>query len=162
MLVLSRKVGEKILIGDDIAVTVVRLSGGGVRIGIDAPVEMAVVREELAAEAGKLEAGKLEAGKSISAGSVSEGENPCEAKPCEANPREANPCEADPCEADPCEAKPREANKSRSAGRTSEKSLPVSKSSEGLDSVARAQPNGLAASSEHLSDSDKRNPTKPR
>ncbi len=147
MLVLSRKVGEKILIGDDIAVTVVRLSGGGVRIGIDAPVEMAVVREELAAEAGKLEAGK-----SISAGSVSEGENPCEAKPCEANPREA----------DPCEAKPREANKSRSAGRTSEKSLPVSKSSEGLDSVARAQPNGLAASSEHLSDSDKRNPTKPR
>lgn len=127
MLVLSRKVGEKILIGDDIAVTVVRLSGGGVRIGIDAPVEMAVVREELAAEAGKLEAGK-----SISAGSVSEGENPCEA------------------------------NKSRSAGRTSEKSLPVSKSSEGLDSVARAQPNGLAASSEHLSDSDKRNPTKPR
>ena len=152
MLVLSRKVGEKILIGDDIAVTVVRLSGGGVRIGIDAPVEMAVVREELAAEAGKLEAGK-----SISAGSVSEGENPCEAKPCEANPREANPREADPCE-----AKPREANKSRSAGRTSEKSLPVSKSSEGLDSVARAQPNGLAASSEHLSDSDKRNPTKPR
>lgn len=147
MLVLSRKVGEKILIGDDIAVTVVRLSGGGVRIGIDAPVEMAVVREELAAEAGKLEAGKLEAGKSISAGSVSEGENPCEAKPCEA---------------DPCEAKPREANKSRSAGRTSEKNLPVSKSSEGLDSVARAQPNGLAASSEHLSDSDKRNPTKPR
>ena len=142
MLVLSRKVGEKILIGDDIAVTVVRLSGGGVRIGIDAPVEMAVVREELAAEAGKLEAGKLEAGKSISAGSVSEGENPCEAKPREANPREAN--------------------KSRSAGRTSEKSLPVSKSSEGLDSVARVQPNGLAASSEHLSDADKRNPTKPR
>jgi carbon storage regulator len=48
MLVLSRKVGERILIGDNIAVTVVRLSGGGVRLGIEAPPEMAVVREELA------------------------------------------------------------------------------------------------------------------
>jgi carbon storage regulator len=48
MLVLSRKVGEKILIGGDISVTVVRVSGGGVRIGIEAPSEMAVVREELA------------------------------------------------------------------------------------------------------------------
>ena len=47
MLVLSRKVGERILIGDDIAVTVVRLTGGGVRIGIEAPHELAVVREEL-------------------------------------------------------------------------------------------------------------------
>lgn len=48
MLVLSRKVGEKILIGGDISVTVVRVSGGGVRIGIEAPSELAVVREELA------------------------------------------------------------------------------------------------------------------
>lgn len=144
MLVLSRKVGEKILIGDDIAVTVVRLSGGGVRIGIDAPVEMAVVREELATAT---EAEKLEAGKSISAGSVSGGESPCEEKPREEKPREEKPCEA---------------NKSRSAGRSPEKSVPVSKSSEGLDSVARAQPNGLDGSSGHLSDSDKRNPTKPR
>ena len=47
MLVLSRKVGERILIGDDIAVTVVRVTGGGVRIGIEAPAEMAVIREEL-------------------------------------------------------------------------------------------------------------------
>ena len=49
MLVLSRKVGERILIGDKIAVTVVKLGHGGVRIGIEAPEEMAVVREELAA-----------------------------------------------------------------------------------------------------------------
>ena len=49
MLVLSRKVGERILIGDKIAVTVVKLGHGGVRIGIEAPAEMAVVREELAA-----------------------------------------------------------------------------------------------------------------
>ncbi|MEL7496300.1 MAG: carbon storage regulator CsrA [Planctomycetota bacterium] len=47
MLVLSRKVGERIWIGDDIAVTVVRITGGGVRIGIEAPQELAVVREEL-------------------------------------------------------------------------------------------------------------------
>jgi carbon storage regulator len=47
MLVLSRKVGERILIGDDIRVTVVRLGGGGVRLGIEAPVHLPVVREEL-------------------------------------------------------------------------------------------------------------------
>lgn len=50
MLVLSRKVGERILIGDKISVTVVRISGGGVRIGIEAPAELAVVREELQQE----------------------------------------------------------------------------------------------------------------
>jgi len=47
MLVLSRKVGERIWIGDEIAITVVRLTSGGVRIGIEAPNELAVVREEL-------------------------------------------------------------------------------------------------------------------
>ena len=47
MLVLSRKAGERIWIGDDISVTVVRITGGGVRIGIEAPHEMPVVREEL-------------------------------------------------------------------------------------------------------------------
>ncbi len=49
MLVLSRKVGERILIGDKIAVTVVRITGGGVRIGIEAPNELPVIREELKA-----------------------------------------------------------------------------------------------------------------
>jgi carbon storage regulator len=47
MLVLSRKVGERILIGDQVTVTVVRITGGGVRLGIEAPPEMAVIREEL-------------------------------------------------------------------------------------------------------------------
>jgi carbon storage regulator len=47
MLVLSRKVGERIWIGDEIAVTVVRVSGGSVRIGIEAPHHLPVVREEL-------------------------------------------------------------------------------------------------------------------
>jgi carbon storage regulator len=47
MLVLSRKVGERIWIGDEISITVVRVTGGGVRIGIEAPNELPVVREEL-------------------------------------------------------------------------------------------------------------------
>jgi carbon storage regulator len=47
MLVLSRKVGERILIGDDIRVTIVRIGGGGVRVGIEAPASLNVVREEL-------------------------------------------------------------------------------------------------------------------
>ncbi len=50
MLVLSRKIGERILIGDKISVTVVKIGHGGVRIGIEAPPELAVVREELANE----------------------------------------------------------------------------------------------------------------
>ena len=50
MLVLSRKVGERIQIGDQITVTVVRINGpNGVRLGIEAPPEMAVAREELIA-----------------------------------------------------------------------------------------------------------------
>ncbi len=47
MLVLSRKLGERIRIGGSIVVTVVRINGGGVRLGIEAPPELAVVREEL-------------------------------------------------------------------------------------------------------------------
>src|SRR3974377_681888 len=47
MLVLTRKLMEKLFIGDDICVTVVRLEGGQVRLGIDAPRDVAVVRAEL-------------------------------------------------------------------------------------------------------------------
>ena len=47
MLVLSRKVGERILIGENICVTIVRVAAGGVRVGIEAPSDMVVVREEL-------------------------------------------------------------------------------------------------------------------
>jgi carbon storage regulator len=50
MLVLTRKLMEKLFIGDDICVTVVRLEGGQVRLGIDAPREVAVVRAELVPE----------------------------------------------------------------------------------------------------------------
>jgi carbon storage regulator len=48
MLVLSRKVGERVLIGEQIAITIVRINGQSVRLGIDAPSDMVVVREELA------------------------------------------------------------------------------------------------------------------
>jgi carbon storage regulator CsrA len=47
MLVLSRKPGEKILIGRDITVTVLEAKGNRIRIGIDAPEQIPVVRSEL-------------------------------------------------------------------------------------------------------------------
>ena len=47
MLVLTRKAKEQILIGEDIKITIVRLQGNSVRIGIDAPREQRVIRGEL-------------------------------------------------------------------------------------------------------------------
>lgn len=47
MLVLSRKSGEKILIGENVTVTIVRIGPNTVRLGIDAPRDMNIVREEL-------------------------------------------------------------------------------------------------------------------
>jgi carbon storage regulator len=47
MLVLTRKVGERFRIGEDIYVTVVRIADGGVRLGIDAPPQVSIVRSEL-------------------------------------------------------------------------------------------------------------------
>lgn len=52
MLVLSRKVGEQILIGDSITVTVVRVNPNDVRIGIEAPADVEILRTELIAVAG--------------------------------------------------------------------------------------------------------------
>lgn len=48
MLVLSRKLGEKIVIGDNIVVTVVKIDRNQIRIGIEAPHEVPVYREEIA------------------------------------------------------------------------------------------------------------------
>lgn len=50
MLVLSRRVGESIVIGDGITVTVLEVRGDVIRIGIDAPRSVAVHRAELLAE----------------------------------------------------------------------------------------------------------------
>lgn len=48
MLILTRRVGENILIGPDVVVTVLGIKGNQVRIGIKAPKEVRVDREELA------------------------------------------------------------------------------------------------------------------
>ncbi len=47
MLVLTRKVNEKIRIGSDICITIVRIQGRSVRIGIEAPAEVPILRAEL-------------------------------------------------------------------------------------------------------------------
>ena len=47
MLVLSRRVGERLVIGDDIVVTVIEVRSDGVRLGIDAPREVRVHRAEV-------------------------------------------------------------------------------------------------------------------
>lgn len=47
MLILSRKLNERIRIGDDVVLTVVRIDGRQVRIGIDAPRSVVVLRDEL-------------------------------------------------------------------------------------------------------------------
>ena len=47
MLVISRKVGESILISDNIKVTIVSLGSDKITIGIDAPKDIKVIREEL-------------------------------------------------------------------------------------------------------------------
>jgi carbon storage regulator len=48
MLVLSRRDGEQIIFGNDVVVKVLSIDGGRVRIGIDAPREVAIRRGELA------------------------------------------------------------------------------------------------------------------
>lgn len=47
MLILTRKPGEGILIGDDIRITIVEIKGGGIRIGIEAPAERKIYRQEV-------------------------------------------------------------------------------------------------------------------
>jgi len=47
MLILTRRVGESLMIGDNVAVTVLGVKGNQVRIGIDAPKEVAVHRQEI-------------------------------------------------------------------------------------------------------------------
>lgn len=47
MLILTRKVGESLLIGDDISITVLSVRGNQVKIGINAPKDVSVHREEI-------------------------------------------------------------------------------------------------------------------
>jgi carbon storage regulator len=47
MLILTRRVGETLMVGDDVTVTVLGVKGNQVRIGINAPKDVAVHREEI-------------------------------------------------------------------------------------------------------------------
>jgi len=47
MLILTRRVGETLMIGDNVTITVLQINGNQVRIGINAPKEVAVHREEI-------------------------------------------------------------------------------------------------------------------
>jgi carbon storage regulator len=59
MLVLSRHVGESIVIGDNITVTVLEVRGDNIRLGIQAPREVAVNRAELLADLDAAAAGPV-------------------------------------------------------------------------------------------------------
>lgn len=47
MLILTRRVGESVMIGDEVAVTVLRVKGNQVRLGVNAPKSISVQREEI-------------------------------------------------------------------------------------------------------------------
>lgn len=47
MLVLSRKAGESIVIGNDVVITILEVKGGQIRVGVDAPRNLAVHRAEI-------------------------------------------------------------------------------------------------------------------
>ena len=47
MLILTRKVGESVLIGDDISISVLSVRGNQVKLGVQAPKEVSVHREEI-------------------------------------------------------------------------------------------------------------------
>ena len=66
MLILTRRVGETLMVGDDVTVTVLGVKGNQVRIGVNAPKDVAVHREEIyerirkendAGEANKVDSG---------------------------------------------------------------------------------------------------------
>ena len=65
MLVLTRKVNESIIIGDDIKITVVEVKGEQVKLGISAPKRVSVHREEVYLEIQKENRKAVEAGVSI-------------------------------------------------------------------------------------------------
>lgn len=60
MLVLTRKAGESIVIGDDVVITVLEIKGGQVRLGVEAPREVTVHRMEVHGQARAQEAAEQE------------------------------------------------------------------------------------------------------
>jgi len=62
MLILTRRVGETVMIGEDVTVTVLGVKGNQVRIGVNAPRNVAVHREEIFERIKREEAGDAHAG----------------------------------------------------------------------------------------------------
>jgi carbon storage regulator len=62
MLILTRRVGETLMVGDDVTVTVLGVKGNQVRIGVNAPKDVAVHREEIYDRIRKENAGGADAG----------------------------------------------------------------------------------------------------
>ena len=63
MLILSRKVNEKVVIGEDISISIIEIRGDQVRIGVDAPKKVKVFRQEVF---DAIKAENKEASKSVS------------------------------------------------------------------------------------------------
>lgn len=70
MLVLSRKDGEQILVGDDVIIKVLSIAGGRVRVGIEAPRHVSIRRSELAPSSDHYRAGLDAEHESLLAGTV--------------------------------------------------------------------------------------------
>lgn len=60
MLVLSRRVQETLVIGDDIRITLISIGGNQVRLGIEAPKHVLILREELVPEAADVAKRKIQ------------------------------------------------------------------------------------------------------
>ncbi len=100
MLVLSRRVGESVVIGDDIVVSVLEVRGDVVRIGVDAPRSVQVRRQELVAQVEQLNRAAASPSADAVAGLsklVRDGNSPAPSAPQdEAPPGEPKPPADDP------------------------------------------------------------------
>jgi carbon storage regulator len=72
MLVITRKAGDRVQIGDDITVTLLEITGSSVRLGIDAPAEVAVYRHEILQAVKEENRAAAEAGAELPSGQSAE------------------------------------------------------------------------------------------